>query len=271
MSPRLTDLVRAASSPDRLYVTGPHSEWMERPEEEQVYSKEAIEHVQLALSGAYKVNRVGRFSPSGIGKCPRALAYGYAGAPQAPFDAELVEIMDNGTWLHLKWQAEGLSAGYMSKVEAWVEDKDLLIGGSVDAILSDGSVFELKSAAPSVFNRIVLDQGSAGEENLMQADTYMMLLGASHTSVVYEDRAYGNFHEFREPADADRERRIVKRLKSLKSMVENDELPEPYDDCVMKVGKRFKGCPYRKVCHKLDTVSAAQEAGGHKEGHQWQD
>lgn len=257
----LKNLVKAAHSGHELVVTGPHTEWIEMEETQQIYSDAAIEHVRKALKREYKVARIGRFSPSSVGKCSRRLAYGYAGAPQIPFDIDTTEIVDHGTWTHLKWQAEGLTMGYMTGVEQWIEDADLMIGGSTDASLYDESVFELKSAAPSVFSRVVLTNGAPMEENLDQATIYMMLLGADWTSLVYEDRAYGGFHEFRIQMDSHRERRLIKLLTRLRAMVEADELPEPLDDCVMRQGKVFKGCPYRKVCHKLNTVSEARAAG----------
>ena len=257
---RLKDLVKAAHNGQDLIVTGPHSEWMDLPEEEQFYSDKAVEHVRNALQRKFKIARAGRFSPSSIGKCPRRLLYSHAGAPQAPFEAGTTEIIDHGTWTHLKWQAEGLTMGYMSDAEVWVEDGDLQLGGSMDATLHEGSPFELKSAAPSVFNREVLADGEVREEYLDQLTTYMMLFGADWASLVYEDRAYGNFHEFRIPMDSSRERKVLRTLIDLISMMEADELPEPYDDCVMRRGKIFKGCPYRKVCHKLNTYSEAREA-----------
>lgn len=260
MSPRLTDMVRSAHEGQHLIVTGPHTQWMEKPEEEQVYSPEAIEFVAEVLRRQHKTPRAGRFSPSSIGKCPRRLALGYAGAPQLPMEAGSSEIVDHGSWTHLKWQAEGLSMGYMDDAEVWIEDKDLQIGGSQDGVLYEGSGFELKSAAPSVYSRQVLEARAPHEEYLDQVTVYMMLSGTSWFSIVYEDRAYGNFHEFRIGMDAKREAKVVKLLRSLISMIESDQLPPQYEECSMRVGKTFRNCPYRKVCGKVNSVSEIMDA-----------
>lgn len=257
----LKGLLEAAQSGSQLVVTGPHYEWLERLEHEQMPSQAALFHVIKVLLRQYKQPRAGRMSPSAMGKCARRIVFGYAGAPQLAPDTGSLEIFDHGTTAHLKWQIEGITMGWMQSGEVWVEDKDLLIGGAMDGLIEDHSVFELKSAAPSVYNRIVIDGRAPQYENLMQINTYFLLSGADWGSIVYEDRAYGNFHEFRIKRDARIEREILRRLRSYKGYVEADELPPMLTQCEERVGKVYKYCPYRKFCPTVSTVSAAQEAG----------
>lgn len=269
MSNRLSDMVRTIDQRHRLVVTEPHSEWMERDESLQVYSDEAIEFVGKALRNEFKRPRAGRLSPSALGKCPRRVAFGFAGLDEEKWEANSLEIVDAGTWAHLKWQAEGLTMGYLSEAEHWVEDPSLYVGGSLDGVLHEHSVFELKSAAPSVFSRQVLDQQQPHAEYEVQTTAYMMLFGASHASMVYEDRAYGNFHEFRIEMTHEKEKAVINSLRALKSMIDNDELPPMYEDCTLRIGKVYRSCPFRKVCHKYTTVSQAYQAGGSKEFYDW--
>ena len=257
--PSLKDLVRSAEAGDNLMVTGPHSEWLEMLEHEQRPSARAMAYVIRILLGDFKHERSGRFSPSSMGECARRLVFGYAGAPQLPPDIDNQEMMDHGTAAHLKWQIEGLTMGYMEDVEVWVDDPDLLVGGSMDAELHDGSIFELKTAGPFVYNKIVLDQRAPKWENLMQLNTYFMLSGATWGSAVYEDRGSGQFHEFRVEADGKIEREVLRRLRSYKSYVEADELPPLLPDCEVRVGSVYRRCPFRKICHQVGSVSAAAE------------
>lgn len=257
----LKGLLDSAESGSNLVVTGPHYEWLELLEHEQMPSREAMFHVIKVLLRQFKMPRAGRFSPSAMGMCARRIVFGYAGAPQLAPDTGSLEIFDHGTVSHLKWQIEGITMGWMKAGEIWVEDKDLLIGGSTDGELENGDVFELKSAAPSVFNRIVIDQRAPKYENLMQVNTYFLLSGADWASIVYEDRAYGNFHEFRVERDAKIEKEILRRLKSYKGYVEQDELPPMLAPCEERIGSTYKYCPYRKFCPTVSTVSAAEEAG----------
>ena len=192
--PTLKALIEDASAErppgSDLVVTGPHYEWLERLEEEQMPSAKAMAHVVRALLRDFKHERSGRFSPSSMGECARRIVFGYAGAPQLPPDVDNQEMMDHGTISHLKWQIEGLTMGYMQEAEVWVHDPDLMVGGSLDGVLHDGSVFEEKTSSMFVYNKIVLDQKQPKWEHLLQVHTYFLLTGADWASVVYEDRSY---------------------------------------------------------------------------------
>lgn len=260
--PTLKELVQSAYNGQHLVVTAPHSEWMERLEHEQLPSREAMVHVVKSLLMAYKHERSGRFSPSSMGECPRRLVFGWAGAPQQPPDIDVMEMADHGTGAHLRWQIEGLTMGYMTEAEAWVYDDDLMCGGSIDGILSDESLFELKTKAPGPYARIVNDAKVPLWENLLQVHTYFLLTGADWASVVYENRAYGSFYEFRIARDSKIEKEVIRRLNSYKAYVEEDELPRQLDLCEMRMGETFRRCAYREICHIPKTVSQAQTLQG---------
>lgn len=255
--PTLKELVRSAHENEDLVVTGPHTTWQEMLEHEQLPSQAAVHHVIRVLLRQYKHPRKGRFSPSAVGECPRRVVFGFAGAPQEAPDIDSQEIMDHGSMGHLKWQLEGLTLGYMTAAEVWVEDQDLLVGGSMDAELEDASIFELKTAIMGVYNKIVLDNRAPKWEHLLQVHTYFLLSGADWASVVYEDRGTGAFHEFRVPRDAKIEREVLRRLASYKRYVEDDALPPMLDMCEQRIGNVYRRCPYRKVCHLATDVSTA--------------
>lgn len=257
----LKSLLESAESGENLVVTGPHYEWLERLEHETMPNQAAMYHVIKVMLRQFKQPRAGRFSPSAMGMCPRRIMFGYAGAPQLAPDTGSQEIFKHGSKIHLDWQIEGITMGWMQSGEVWVEDKDLLVGGSMDGLLENGDVFELKSAAPSVFNRVVVTERTPKFEALMQVNTYFLLSGADWASVVYEDRAYGSFHEFRIERSAAIEKEILKRLKSYKGYVEADELPQMLPECEVKMGTAYKYCPYRKYCPTGTTVTAAEAAG----------
>jgi hypothetical protein len=257
----LKALINSAASGEQLIVTGPHYDWIERLETDKVPSPKAVAHAIRAYLRFYKRPRAGRFSASAMGGCRRATVFGYANAPQVKTETAGEEIFDHGTVSHLRWQMEGLTMGYMRAAEVWVEDKDLRVGGSMDADLENGDVFELKSCAPSVYRRVVEEAQWPKAENIAQADTYMLLRDAPYVSLVYEDRSYGDFHEFRVARDARRERNILRELRTLNRYVEEDDLPPMLDDCELRLGKAYRQCFFRKICPKVHTVSEAQEAG----------
>jgi hypothetical protein len=238
-----------------LVCTAPHVQWLETPEDEQIDSEEALDFMVRVRRKEFKHARPGRFSPSAIGECSRRVLFGFAGAPQQQPDIDNQEMMDHGTWTHLKWQVEGLTMGYMKACEVWAYDADLLTGGSMDAVLVDDSLFELKSAGWSIYNRIVNVDGWPKWENLLQVHAYFILSGMDVASVVMEDRSSGNFHEFRIDRDAKTEKEVYRLLNSYKRYAEDDSLPDMLDMCTQKIGTVYKRCPYRKVCLEAKSIS----------------
>lgn len=252
----LKGLYQEAQRGHDLVVTQPHAKWLETPEEEQLYSEEAIQFALDVWRRRFKHPRAGRFSPSAMGECARRVVLGYAGAgPQVPPDIDNQEMMDHGSWTHLKWQMEGITLGYMTAGEVWVHSEELRTGGSMDATLHDGSGFELKSTGWNVYNRIVTVERWPKYENLLQDATYKLIRDFDWTSVVYEDRSSGQFHEFRIPRDAKLEAEVIRRLRSYGAYVDEDELPPMLDQCEMRMGTVFRRCPFRKICHKATSVS----------------
>ena len=251
----LKELRNSALTGNKNVVTEPHARWLETPEDEQTYSEEAITFIGDVLRRKFKHPRAGRFSPSSIGECPRRLLLGFAGAPQQQPAIDNQEMMDHGSWTHLKWQAEGLTMGYMVAAEVWAYDADLLTGGSMDAKLHDGSLFELKSAGWSIYRDIVVVNTWPKWENLLQMHTYYLLADANWGSLVMENRSGGQFHEFRVPRDAKIEDEVLRRLNSYKAYAEEDDLPPVLTDCAKRKGDVYKRCPYRDVCLAARSVS----------------
>lgn len=253
--PTLKGLYQEALRGEDLVVTQPHVKWLETPEEEKIFSDEAIQFAVDVWQRKYKHPRAGRFSPSAMGKCGRRVVFGFAGAPELPPSSENQEMMDHGSMIHLKWQMEGITTGFMTGAEVWVFDKDLRVGGSMDASLIDGSSFELKSAMWNVYNKVVTIDRWPKWENLLQDATYKLIADIDWSSVVYEDRGSGSFHEYRVPRSAQIEREAIRRLNSYNSYVDADELPPMLDECEMRQGSVYHGCPFRDICAKSRTVS----------------
>ena len=249
------ELHAEAARGSTMVVTAPHVQWLETPEEQQIYSDEAIDFVARCLRREFKHDRPGRFSPSAMGECHRRVVFGFAGAPGEQPHMDNQEMMDHGSWIHLKWQAEGLTMGYMTEAEVWVHNEELLSGGSMDATLEDDSIFELKSAGWSIYNTIVSVNAWPKWENLLQLANYMLLTDKNFASLVYESRSSGSFHEFRIERDVKVENEVIRRLEMYRAYTEGDELPAILEMCSRKKGDVYKRCPYRKVCLKATSVS----------------
>lgn len=244
----LKGLFESAQRGEQLYVTKYHAEWLELPPDEQVYTPEAAEHARAVLMGEKKHPRPGRFSPSSLGMCRRRLMFGFEGAPQVGENLDSLDLMNVGTFDHLKWQVEGISYGYMKEGEVWVHDPDLRLGGSMDGLLADDSGFELKTARSTLYNKYVVNEKAPKHEHTLQFGAYAMIHGLTWGSIVYEHRDSGQFHEFRIDMTGPLEKAVLNEVKVLNSRLEEGKLPPILDDCEMRLGYTYNSCPYRKEC-----------------------
>lgn len=257
----LKSMIRAANTDaPSLYVAPRHARWLEQPENEQIYSAEAIQFVADALAGKFLTERSGRVSASSLGECPRKVLFGYAGAPKLGEDPDSQDLMGLGKWGHLRWQAEGISAGWIDgpapNYGAELFYKGDLAGGTVDAVMVDDSIFELKTVHTFVYSRIVEREREPKRNHLLQVNCYFLLRGKEGqiASIVYEDRSSGSFHEFRVRPDRDYIDEVTAMLKQFSSWLEALELPEMLDECQMRVGNVYRNCPFRLYCPKQGNV-----------------
>lgn len=234
----------------KLYVVPRHTKWLELTEDEQVFSEEAIEFGLGILRRQFKHQRSGRYSPSSIGECNRRVVLGYLGAPQDPVNLDSLDLMEAGTRDHFWWQLEGITMGWISEAEAWRHDPRLRLGGSLDAIMDDDSIFELKTVHSNKFSRILREDAPL-RSHVLQVHCYFLLTDLKWASIVYQSRDTGDYHEFRVKRDPAIEQEVLDLLTKLDRYVDADELPEVLDDCEMRVGTIYKQCPVRSHCMKL--------------------
>lgn len=244
------------------WVLPRHNAWMQLPESQRVWTPEAISFASLVHQGKLKHERKGRVSPSALGdNCERALLFGFAQAPQVPFPRENAEKMYAGEFHHLRWQMEGLSAGYMKRGEVWLHAEALRCGGSGDGLLVDGSLFELKSTAEHLF-KCAREMTKAPEDrnpqrfnswdyfmgmhrkHKLQMEAYWLVdeVGAAERgeprvlndwgSLVYQDAGNpGNIVEFRLHSAPTRRTEVNRILESLHDWIDIKDLPDMLDGC----------------------------------------
>jgi hypothetical protein len=270
------------------FVLPRHDAWMALPEDQQLWSPEAIQFAYDVLAGKYKHDRAGRVSPSAVGDgCERLLLFAFAQAPQSPFPKANKEKMSAGEFHHLRWQMEGLTAGYMNAGELWIHSEALRCGGSADARLIDGSLFELKSTAGHLF-KCAREMLKPPEErntkrytawdyfqglhnkHLKQIETYHLVdeVGASErgeqrllsdwASLVYQNAGEpGEMVEFRLHTSPERRREIHRVLESLHDWIDIDDLPDMLEGCRRIVDGEsatekeltlYSRCQYRDHC-----------------------
>jgi hypothetical protein len=246
------------------YVAPYHYQWLERDESEQDFSPEALKRAEEVLANKHKAKRTERFSASGLGKCPRRQLFSYGGVEQVPPSTQSVNIMRSGTAAHFWIMLEGLTVGWLLEAEVFYFDPDWRLGGTLDGVLSDASIWEYKSVASTKFTKVTTDKGRSFAENdpvtgadhdhLLQCDSYELLTGMKHKSLFYEDRNYGEFHEYRLGEDTTTREQLLKLLDRLNTHVDDNTLPPMLEECERRVGNVYNECPYRKVCASKTTL-----------------
>lgn len=255
--PTLKGLLEEAAKGHQLMVVGPHTQWLETPENDRLYTEAAITFVTDAMAGKYKKARPGRLSPSGLGDCQRRVLFSYAGAPALGENPDTHELFGLGNWGHYKWQAEGLSMGWLAQAEVWQHRPELNMGGSLDGVLEDDSIFELKTTRSFIYNRIVSRERTPKWEHLLQLHGYLALTERNWASLVYEDRDSGNYHEYRIERDQKIDTQLHQRLDRLNDHISDDTLPVMLDDCELRQGKIYHSCPFRKYCPTATQITLA--------------
>lgn len=199
----------------------------------------------------------GRFRGSLIGgECDRQQALSYLGAPQSATD---LKYAVGGTWSHLRWQAAGLTSGWLTSIETRVR-LGTWFKGTADGIMSDGRIFELKTTRSTLLGRL-------NEPKPMHLDQITLYMAASMRPtavIVYEGRDSMATKEFNVTIDWDRYDRIVARTKATKALADKGLLPDMHPDC--RPGSVLREyCSFRDHClHKY--VEEFRESEQHHRG-----
>jgi hypothetical protein len=258
------------TTPTMKMATGPvtiqHHKWLDMAEHD--YSPKALRFLRKALGGGYRRARPGRISVSSLGYCERKQIFQFWDAPQTPPpDIKGRTLMDMGTWGHLRWQAEGLTMGWLQRAELWVQTRKArgartnmsgapdraMVAGSMDGILDPDHGFELKTTNYRTFDKI-RNSGEVPHAHALQVNAYMMLTDIERFSMVYETREWGDFHEIvleGDPAVQDEVRDIV---RGLREHVDHRTLPPILEECQWKQGYTYSGCPWRAICLKVGSA-----------------
>lgn len=234
-------------------ITPKMQAWLtNHPEGVRVTSKATMKRVQEILMEKPKP-RSGAFHPSQFYTCPRAQMFGYYGVPTVrEFNPQLQNIFNDGHFRHLRWQVSLLEAGILTDIEVPVNDPIRRIEGSMDGVnTNENWMFELKGT--SQFRQI--QQKGALPAHIKQVNAYLFVSGIPEAVILYEDKSTQNWQETTIYKDDKVMGELIEILDELNYCVDNDELPERYEDCENQTGATFNACPYQSVCLRCDKPS----------------
>lgn len=228
----------------KLVISRRHEAWL-LENDHPVYSQRALDFAYQALTKRDRV-RKGTISASSLGECQRYQQFVYLGMPQLPHDQKNAMKMQNGSFVHLRWQMAGLTEGWLDKAEVAVANEPLGLRGSMDGVVYDGSILELKSINNNGFSRVATFGPLV--PHLFQMATYMLCTGRDKGIFIYECKDNQEYKEIVVgPEDLPMKEARDLALKSWVNIGAR-ELVEPLEKCIDKKGWMYDSCPFRDRC-----------------------
>lgn len=242
---RMSKLARSRN----LAITERHTEWLREYGSNAKYSDKAIELARKVFAqevgGARQ--RSTSFRASSLGQCQRHQLYRAINAPsQKDIDESLANIFATGNFMHLKWQMQGLTAGWLLDAEIPWESDEYDFGGTGDGEVWDGSVFEFKSINSRGYSRVRTYGPTKAHRR--QGHGYLLLKGADAISFIYEDKGTGEWSEYRVERDEELIADIKEEIETLQKHHTNETFPEILSSCIDREGSAYRYCPYKEVC-----------------------
>jgi hypothetical protein len=231
-------------SDPHLVVSHRHEKWI-TGSDHPPYSQRAIDFAQAQL-GKPDRKREGTLSASSLGDCERYQQFVYLGMPKLLPDAKGAARMANGTFMHLRWQMEGLTEGWLTFAEMPVGENEYHLSGTMDGILYDESVLELKSTNSNGFSRVMAFGPLI--PHMYQMATYLLCTGRTSGVFIYENKDNQEYTEIVLSRDQLPMLGVRKQAEALRATIEGQRLMEPLEDCIDHKGWKYNSCPFRDRC-----------------------
>jgi len=224
----------------RVGVIQDYFEWLER---ELPPTPEAIHFATLALANERPERLPRGFRASEATMCHRRRMLAYTKLfVRGPVDPQTQNNFDTGSYIHLKHQVAGLSAGFYAQCEQPAVSG--LIRGYVDAEKPSGVPVEIKSFNSRGY-RFVQKWGKKEHEH--QVGHYAVARGQDYGILLYENKDTSAMVEHLVEVD-----KIYQDMEDdvavLVDAIDRQILPEMKPGCVAKDTTEYRYCPFRDVC-----------------------
>lgn len=233
----------------QLVVSPRHEEWL-RLNSNPVYSTKALRFGAKAMAAqANQRDRTHTFSASSLESCGRRQQFTFLGMPELPPSTKLAGIFQNGTFMHIRWQMAGLTEGWLKQAEVPIGENALNLSGTMDGVLYEDSVLELKSINTNGFNQVQTFGPKVG--HIMQVCSYLIASDREKGVIIYEDKNTQEYSEHIVALDDQLAHEVTIRNEWLWEKTADRELIEPLDKCMAGEGYQYNGCPFRDRCLKI--------------------
>ena len=227
-----------------LVVSRRHEAWIVEADT-RPYSQRAIDFAQAQLGRADR-KRKGTLSASSLGECERYQQFVYLGMPKLLPDAKNMAKMQNGAFMHLRWQMEGLTEGWLTYAEVPVKSDAYHLTGTMDGVLFNGAILELKSINANGFSRVMTFGPLT--PHLYQMATYMLCSGEEKGVFIYESKDTQEYTEIVVDPDDLPMTEMVDKAEHMWQTTRAEQLSEPQGDCIDQKGWKYMSCPFRDRC-----------------------
>lgn len=197
------------------------------------------------LLGIPERDRTKSWAASGAGKCLRQRQFAFLGMPGKRPDYHSLNIFLNGTWVHIRHQVVGLTAGYLRDAEVPLEHEGANLRGTADAVDDTGALVEYKSINQNGFMQV--RQFGVKADHKLQVHSYMLAGDFQGARVVYENKNTNDLMEFYVERDERLIADIQDDLENLNLATENKYLLPMLEECTKKEGQ-YRWCPFASQC-----------------------
>ena len=198
----------------------------------------------------------GAFHPSAAGDCHMKIAYAYLGYDRPKMDALIMRKIDNGTWMHKRYEHTFIQMSALMNnfylvdleipIEVVVRDS-MTIKGHADAIIELNAkklLIEMKSIRSELFYKL---GNEPHPEYVAQWMIYSDCLSVYEGRIVYENKNDQTLRQYKMFWDADKVRESYDKLWDIYSYVSQDKLP-PRPKGVGIECTRYSGCQWYNEC-----------------------
>lgn len=243
-----------------LRITPPLYTWLSEQGDNSslVDMKTGLMLMKLAKKRKYDA-RHHAFHSSALTGCQRAQVFGYLGLPpkSRKLQPEQINMFNDGTWRHMRWQVTLLMAGIVTGIEVPVATPARRFAGSIDAV-NDIERWMLELKGTSMFAQV--RQYGALPHHIRQVHGYLFARDDLEDAViVYEDKQTNAWHEIIVPRDPKIMKQIGNILDELNEAVDTETLPDILDECQYGEGAYLQ-CPYAYACKQVQYPEAQAAA-----------
>lgn len=231
-----------------LIITPAYEEWLDKNPEGTI--DPGVAALIAKLMSTPDRDRSGSFSASQAGLCLRRQELQFIGVkPPGVHGTQTNRIFNNGKWLHLKWQAELLTAGIIDAVELTVRKSSLTARCTLDGVgvAASGRYtdydFGLEIKGRNLYTYGEQVKNDPDEKTRRQMDMQFLLGGFDVMVALNENKNNQEFHEWVFYRDDDRVADARQELEDLNRAIEKGRLHPMLAECKAQTGE-FNKCPF---------------------------